>query len=224
MPFTPQSVAWPSDRAILFVHGVGSYKAGDYDNVKVAFESALGADEWKRYAVYEMFWDPISDAVREKLQADGLFDKLLGGLKAIFPSTSLGAAVAEGAGDVLWPVLHADGREALRRAHIRQLQQIEKDGRAKGHARRRMKVVVASHSLGCFHTYETFGEASADDSLAIHPSTGFHVDAWIAVASPVQLIRSAAQVIQGGLPSPNRLHCLRDSHLAAPGYSMRNGR
>jgi hypothetical protein len=65
MTYTPMSVQpWPDDRAVLFIHGVGSYAAADYDRVIQAFETTIGAAEWSRYAVYKMLWDPISDQIR----------------------------------------------------------------------------------------------------------------------------------------------------------------
>src|SRR5262245_54106488 len=67
--FAPQSRSWPSNRALLLVHGVGDYKPGDYDTVKAALAVALGPAQWQQLAVYEMYWDPISDWFKDKLRA-----------------------------------------------------------------------------------------------------------------------------------------------------------
>src|SRR5262245_48213240 len=124
MPSEPQSREWPDNRALLLVHGVGDYKPGDYDRLKKALEQALGEEEWGRTAVYEMFWDPISDWFQNRLQAGTQFAKLLGQVKGHFDASAAGAAIAEGACDVVWPIMVLDAREALRDACLLQFHQI----------------------------------------------------------------------------------------------------
>lgn len=224
MPFVPQSKPWPSDRALLLVHGVGDYKPGDYDRLKAALKAALGQEAWDQYAVYEMFWDPISDWFQEKLKARDLFTRLLARLKEFFDASHVGAWAAEGVGDVLWPVLHLEAREALRMACIRQIQQMIRDGRNKNIPRPDMKLSVICHSLGCFHTYEALSAAATDDELQLNTgTTGIQFDSVVMVASPVQLIRSVAGAMGKAVPNPGRLFCLRGQLLAAPGYTKRGG-
>jgi hypothetical protein len=224
MPFVPQSKAWPGDRALLLVHGVGDYKPGDYDRLKQAVEAALGPAEWASFAVYEMFWDPISDWFQEKLQAKDRITSLLAQLKQFFDASNAGAWAAEGVGDVIWPVLLLDAREALRNAVILQIQQIVKDGRAAGKKRPDMHLSLMCHSLGCFHTYEALSAAATDEELQLNTSTtGIQFSSVVMVASPVQVIRAAASALGRLVPKPGGLYCLKTPSLVAPGYTKRGG-
>jgi len=224
LPFTPQSRPWPAQRALLLIHGVGDYKPGDYDRLKDAVHAALGDPAWAEFAVYEMFWDPISAWFNEKAQAKSIFDTLLGRLKEFFPATDVGAVLAEGAGDIIWPILLLDAREALRNACIRQIQQMIKDGRAAGIARPDMKLSLMCHSLGCFHGYEALSIAATDKDLQLRTATtGIQFDSVVMVASPVQMIRSVAASLGGVVPMPSRLFCLKSPLLVAPGYTKPGG-
>jgi len=221
--FKAQRHDWPQDRAMLLVHGVGNYGPGDYESLKIALRNALGPDEWDSTAVYEMFWDPISDWFVEKLGAAEKVAKLVGQLRKSFDRNELGAAVAEGAGDVIWPVLHAEAREALRTAVIRQMQQMVADGRRKGLRGAELRMSVICHSLGCFHTYEALCEAAADPDSGLRPNRGVQFDAVVMMASPVQMIASVAKAIRDAVPLPGRLHCLRTPQLQVPGYQSSRG-
>ena len=191
MPFVPQTQPWPSDRALLLVHGIGDYKPGGYEDLKLALKAAIGGAAWDQYAVYEMFWDPVSDWFQEKLAARDLFSRLLANLKQFFDANALGAVAAEAVGDVIWPVLLLDAREALRNACILQMQQMVKDGRASNVSRPDMKLSVVCHSLGCFHTYEALCAAATDEDLQLNTSTtGIQFESVIMMASPVQTIRA----------------------------------
>ena len=224
MPFTPQTKTWPSDRALMLVHGVGNYGPGDYDRLKQAIQAALGDDAWNAHAVYEMFWDPISDWFAEKLQAKDLVTHLLAELKQFFDASHAGAWAAEGVGDVIWPVMLRDAREALRDACIRQIQQMVKDGRAAGIKRPDMKLSVMCHSLGCFHVYEALSAAARDEDLQLNTSTtGIQFTSVVMVASPVQLIRAVASALGKFVPNPGGLYCLKSPSLVPPGYSRRDG-
>lgn len=224
MPFEVQSHDWPSDQALLLVHGVGDYKPGDYDRLKQALEYALGADAWAEHAVYEMFWDPVSDWFKDRLDAAAQFAKLVAPLKRFFDATAAGATIAEGAGDVIWPIMVLDAREALRDACLLQIHQMVKDARRKGLSRRDMKLSVACHSLGCFHTYEALSAAATDDSLELSTRLNeIQFESVIFFASPVQLIRSVASAMGNAVPKPHRLHCLHERQLSIPGYQKRGG-
>ena len=221
--FTPQTKVWPSDRALLLVHGVGDYGPGDYDRLKQALEAALGPAAYAQLAVYEMFWDPISDWFKEKLQAREVFTKLLARLKEFFDASHVGAWAAEGVGDVIWPVLHGDARDALRNAVVRQIQQMIKD-RPAGVARPDLRLSLMCHSLGCFHAYEALSAAATDEDLQLNTSTtGIQFDGVIMVASPVQMIRSVASAMGRTVPRPGGLFCLKNPALQAPGYTKRGG-
>jgi hypothetical protein len=229
MPFKVQSKTWPEDRALLLVHGVGDYRPGDYDRLKTALSDALGPDEWARFAIYEMFWDPISDWFQNRLGAADKFGRLLGALRGFFDASEAGRWCAEGVGDVIWPILVLDAREALRDACVLQIQQMIKDGRSKAGGRKPtprpdMKLHVLCHSLGCFHAYEALSAAATSETLELSTrSTGIQFESVIFFASPVQLIRSAASALGGFVPRASRLFCLREQHLAIPGYQKANG-
>ena len=223
MPFPPQSKTWPSNRALLLVHGIGDYKPGDYDKVKQALEAALGPAAWASLAVYEMYWDPISDWFADKLQAADKVASMLSQLKQFFDASTAGAWAAEGVGDVIWPVLLLDAREALRNGVILQIQQIVKDGRAAGIKRPDMNLSIMCHSLGCFHTYEALSAAATDPELQLNTSTtGIQFSSVVMVASPVQLIRASASALGRIVPSPGGLYCLKEQPLAPPGYFKRD--
>src|SRR5579884_783563 len=55
-----QSQKWPADRALLFVHGIGNPKAGDYDPLVAEVRAILG-DAAARYAFYFLYYDQINE-------------------------------------------------------------------------------------------------------------------------------------------------------------------
>src|SRR5215470_13776222 len=110
MPFQPESKRWPDRRALVLVHGVGSYDLANYDDVLEELESAIGGDAWQNLAVYTTLYDVFNDWVAEKVQCATLVRDLVDRLKFHFDSDALGQAAAEGAGDVVWPVLSLDAR------------------------------------------------------------------------------------------------------------------
>lgn len=228
---TPQTQRWPADRAILFVHGVGNAAVGDYAPLVERVQALLG-DAAGRFAFYFLYYDQLNDWFATKLQAATLFEKLVGAVRAELhasnggssPSAGLGNTIAEFAGDVLWPVLLADARTTVRTAYLNQLRQIVRDGDAAGIPARRQHISIICHSMGCFHTYEALAESAADPGQGLAPATwGVRFDNVVYMASPVQLIRSVAQKIEGVVQQADRLHCVAGKTLAFPGESNVSG-
>src|SRR6185436_3147100 len=193
--FKIQSQAWKkdSDRALVVIHGVGDYKKADYTKLLASLESAITTAEWKNYAVYTVLYDVLNDWTKEKQQAANLANQLKARLKVNFETSTLGETAAEGAGDILWPVLELDARVALRDAIISQLIEVTRDGFRAGVPFRNQKISIVAHSLGCFHTYEALSAMAADPQYQMQPvpdAVQFH--SVVLMASPVQLIRSVA--------------------------------
>lgn len=234
MPPTPQSQRWPSDRAVLFVHGVGNAHQGDYSLLVAQVERSLG-EAANRFAFYCLYYDQVNDWFAGKTQASAHVEGLVSAIRSLLaapngktkPETSpeepamssftFGNAAADFAGDVLWPVLLADARTAVRETYLNQLRQIVRDGESAGYAPRDQHISIVTHSLGCFHTYEALHEAAADEGLGLSPATyGVHLDNVIFMASPVQLIRSVGRAIEGAIPQPRSLYTMSGDRLEMP--------
>ena len=191
------SQTWPSHRAILLVHGVGNAAPGDYQDLLRSVRQALGAraDE---FAFYMLFYDVINDWFAEKTQLANELQSVLGFLKSKLDASSLATTMVEVVGDVLWPVLSASARSAVRELYLAQLKQIVLDGLAAVPSPRDMQVSIICHSLGCYHTYEALHAAARFPTHRLQPATHGMVFANVCyMASPVQLIRTLA----GGLGS-----------------------
>ena len=197
----PQTQRWPEDRAILFVHGVGNASNGDYAPLVAQVEELLG-DQAKQFALYFLYYDQVNDWFANKEQAGLEFQRLVGAIrsKSDVTNVSLGNAIAEFAGDVLWPVLLADARTAVRETYLNQLRQIIRDGERAGISVPFQHLSIIAHSMGCFHTYEALCEAAADEGQGLSPARwGVQFDNVIYMASPVQLIRTIAGAISFGV-------------------------
>ena len=212
----PQTQKWPSNRAVLFVHGVGSSKQGDYDPLVDQLKTILDADA-KKLAMYFLYYDQVNDWFAAKLQAGAVFTKLVETISAKHDSTSLGNAAADFAGDVIWPVLIPDSRLAVRAAVMQQLQQVVLDGIAAKVQSRDQHISIIAHSLGCFHIYEAMTYASANPAEGLGPaSAGVVLDNLIFMASPVQLIRSTAQALGGAVPQRSTIFSVAKPALEIP--------
>ena len=212
----PQTQKWPSNRAVLFVHGVGSSKQGDYDPLVDQLKTILDADA-KKLAMYFLYYDQVNDWFAAKLQAGAVFTKLVETISAKHDSTSLGNAAADFAGDVIWPVLIPDSRLAVRAAVMQQLQQVVLDGIAAKVQPRDQHISIIAHSLGCFHIYEAMTYASANPAEGLGPaSAGVVLDNLIFMASPVQLIRSTAQALGGAVPQRSTIFSVAKPALEIP--------
>jgi hypothetical protein len=209
-----QTKDWPGDSALLLVHGVGSYQLADYDSLLQALQLALGP-RWDELAVYTVLYDDINDWFAAKTNAAGLVNRLLAYLGGRFDEPELGPVVAEGAGDVIWPVLSVNARAAIRERVLAQIRQMVLDGDRVVPSRRKQKLYVLCHSLGCFHTYEVLCAAASDPVHGLQPvSDSVRFQSVVMMASPVQLIRTVAQDIRDLIPSPLGLAILKP--LAIP--------
>ena len=178
----------------------------------------MGTTPWSRIAVYTTLYDVFNDWVAEKTQCANLVAQLLSRLKFHFDSDALGQAAAEGAGDVIWPVLSLDARHALRDAIIAQLQRVVLDGDRAGVRRADQKITILCHSLGCFHAYEALSAMAKEPSYRMQPvGDAVQFDNVLMFASPVQLIRTVSGWLGRLVPDADDLACLRGRQLERPG-------
>ena len=212
----PQSLKWPADRALLFVHGIGSSKPGDYDPLVAQLRDILGADSAK-FAIYFLYYDAVNEWFAQKLQAQAAFKKLVQFISGRLDGSALGDAAAQFAGDVIWPVLIPDARLAIRAAMLQQLQTIVLDGIKASVQPRNQHVSIIAHSLGCFHTYEALSRATSSPAEGLGPaSAGVVLDNVIYMASPVQLIRSSGLALGNALPQPASIFSVSAAELEIP--------
>ena len=215
MPFQPESKDWPHESAILLVHGVGNAQPGDYDDLVEEVRGCLG-DAADRFAIYRLMYDSINDWFMEKTQFASLLGNALGFLRGKINVAGASDTMAEVIGDVLWPVMSGSARVVLREAYIAQLQQIVLDGIRAGVPAPDQQLHIICHSLGCFHTYEALHAAAGYKKYALRPATdGVRFANVIFMASPVKLIRSAAESISGIIPK-RWSATLSDSGLEIP--------
>ena len=195
--FEPQSIDWPGTRAILLVHGIGDASAGKRGAFPLdAVKAALGEDE-ASVALYTINYDFINDWLKTKVNFAAGVTALKAALKLKFGDANADATIAEYAGDVLWPILSADLRLAVRDAIIAQLAQIQLDrgesALRRGHDPLDYQVSIVAHSLGCFHTYEALTAAANEPAHRLRPASDlFTLDSVVLMASPVQVIRTIA--------------------------------
>ena len=132
--------------------------------------------------------------------------------------------IADYAGDVLWPVLSADLRLAVRDAFIAQLIQIHLDcgvsALERGDDPLDYQISIVAHSLGCFHTYETLWAAAREPTYRLRPASNlFRLQSVWLMASPVQLIRSVASDIRAIVPDIDTLSSVARP-LGIPGETV----
>ncbi len=193
----PESQSWPDRHAVLFVHGVGNSKPGDYDALITRFKATVGSEIASKLAVYFLYYDDMNDWMAEKVR----LAEAVGGIKdwlhlRVLENVGgkLGRAVAEYAGDVIFPVLNEASRLMIRERYLAQIKQIRLDGNSSGVPFRRQKISIICHSLGCFHTYEMLHAAANHPQHRLLPVTdAMQFENVIFMASPVQLIRAFAQ-------------------------------
>jgi len=215
------SQKWPSDRAILFVHGVGNAKPGSYDPLVQQVEKLLG-DKAKEHAIYFFYYDQVNEWFSQKQSAEPGFAKLVRFIASSVhelpeaKTTQLGEVIAQFAGDVIWPVLLPDARRAVRTALIRQLQQIRLDGIASDKQVREQHVSIIAHSMGCFHVYEALSHVAKEPSEMLAPASSEGVfKNVVLMASPVELIRTVADALGGFVPQRESMYTL-SAPLAVP--------
>src|SRR5262245_57049939 len=216
----PQSQQWPGKRAVLFVHGIGDAKPGDYAPLLQQMQAILGA-AGSDVAYYFLYYDQINQWFANKFQASKEFSQLVGAIRSRLGGSTpnavtLGNAIADFAGDVIWPVLIPDARLSIRAALLQQLGQILVDGNAAGVNVRQQHVSIICHSMGCFHVYEALQAAVQDPRFGLAPATfGYSLDNVIFMASPVMLIRTVGQEISKAIPQPETIATLA-SNLTNP--------
>lgn len=226
-PFVQQRIRhWPGQRAVLLVHGIGDASANATPFPLIELRDTLGADA-NDIAVYTLNYDFINDWTQRKLQLDAGVQALGGAISTRFANADLSAKLAEYGGDVLWPVLHADTRLAIRDALIVQLQQVFLDAGeaalARGDDPLDYRVSIIAHSMGCFHTYELLHAMVREPQHRLRPGTdGAQLASVVLMASPVRLIRTVAGDIGALVPSPEELATLDRDGLCIP--SERVGR
>ena len=213
----PQSQKWPADRALLLVHGVGNARPGDY-NALVAQITNILAKQDKPYAIYVFYYDQVNNWFEDKGNAPVAVASLVNAIRSKLDATSLANVVADFAGDVIWPILLLDARDAVRTALLRQLQQIILDGKRAGVRQPAQHLSIISHSLGCFHTFEALHTAAKSTSQGLAPATdGVQFDNVIFMASPVQVIRTVAGMIRALVPRASDLVTVSAPQLEMPG-------
>lgn len=205
---------WTSNRAVLFVHGIGNTTQVNYQSMELRLREILGSDSGK-LAYYGYAYDKYNDMFKDKAQATATLTKAI---QDHIPVEGLagpaGNAIAEFLLDVLWPIAVADARLLIQADYIKTLQQMVKDGIDSGFPAADQKISIICHSLGCFQTYEILHHCANEPLEGLTPAThGVHFQNVIFMASPVQLIRTIA----GGLPFlPKGLYCLQNGSLRAP--------
>ena len=226
MAFVPKTIRWPGTRAILLVHGIGDASVGQAGSFPLdALKRVLGAEE-PNVAVYVINYDFINDWVATKINFQAGITALKAAMSLQLGNATVDSAIAESVGDILWPVLSADLRLAVRDAIIAQLDQIQLD-RAESALDRGddpldYQVSIVAHSLGCFHTYEVLHAIASEPAHQLRPASDLVTfDSVILMASPVQLIRTIAGSIGAAVPDLGTLSTLARP-LAIPSETRRN--
>jgi hypothetical protein len=223
VPFTLQSQPWTGSRAILLVHGIGNAAPGDYTELVGKVKAALGS-EAASTTIYQLWYDQINDWFKTKTELEELLGKAVSTLRGQLNDDTLGPAVADYAGDVLWPVLSANARAAVREIYLAQVKQIVSDGIAANVPARRQKLTIICHSLGCLHTYEALHHMALFPSHALQPATHEVVfDNVIFMASPVQLIRTVSNAMGSLVPNKRWLYTVQGDALSIPSETSPSG-
>jgi hypothetical protein len=224
MAWKPVSTVWPSNRAMLLVHGIGDPQATYYDPVVAALKAVPDVD-WDSFAIYPFRYETINEWFNEKTQLGSHLDTLKNRLGVEIGKGDLGARIADSVGDVIWPVLSSSAREAARAAYIAQLDRLVEDGKDRVGPVRKLRISVICHSLGCFHTYEALHSAATVPSYGLQPySSRVKFKNVIFMASPVQLIRTVASLLGPLVPDRTRLATLWESGLGQPGETNWRGK
>jgi len=216
MTWTAQQQQWRGDRAILLVHGIGNAVPGDYASIAETVKDSVGGNG-SPVAMYQLYYDQVNDWFSSKMQLSALLTTATRMLATRINDPELGETLAELVGDVLWPVLLADARAAVREAYLLQLKQIVDDGVSAGIPARDQRLSIICHSLGCFHTYEALHHAALFPSHLLQPAAhGVRFENVIFMASPVQLIRTIADAMGSLVPNKRWLYTVQGDTLSIP--------
>ncbi len=215
MSFIPMSQKWKSNRAVLFVHGIGNSVPKDYQSMLLQMQQTLGLEAGK-LAYYALSYDSFNDWFAQKAQiASALTQALKTSFLGAGIAENLGQAISEYGMDVLWPIFVKDAREIIQTWYTLQLQQMVQDGIKAGIQPPDQKITIICHSLGCLHTYEILHRIAKSTKDKLQPATdGVVIENVIFMASPTQMIRSVAQKLSALIP--NGLACMQGDHLSAP--------
>ena len=213
MSFVPQSIRWPGTRAILLVHGIGNASVGQAGSFPLTALKHMLGDEEPNVAIYVINYDFINDWVDQKVNFDAGITAVKAALKLKLGGGTADGQIADGIGDVLWPVLSPDLRLAVRDAIIAQLDQIHLDRAVsaldQGDDPLDYQVSIVAHSLGCFHTYEVLTAIATEPAPHLRPASDLVTfDSVMLMASPVQLIRTVATTISAIVPDLGTLATL----------------
>ena len=223
MTWTAQQKQWHGDRAVLLVHGIGNAAPGHYATLAETVKDVIGAESGK-VALYQLYYDQVNDWFSAKMQLGALLTQATSSLVTLIDDPELGDTLAELVGDVLWPVLLADARAAVREAYLLQLKQIVTDGIAAGIPARDQRLSIICHSLGCFHTYEVLHHAALFPSHMLQPAAhGVRFENVIFMASPVQLIRTIANALGNLVPNKRWLYTVQGETLSIPRQAKLSG-
>lgn len=220
MSFSPQSIHWPADRAILLVHGIGNASTGADGAFPLdALRESLG-DKADETAIYTLNYDFINDWAATKVDFAAAIALMKKTVCEKLGSDDAANTLADYIGDVLWPVMSASIRFAVRDALIVQLAQIGIDRTeaaiARGHDPLDYGISIVAHSLGCYHTYETLWAIATEPRHQLMPrSDRFTFNSVVLMASPVQLIRTVAGKIDALVPDISTVAAL-SNELAIP--------
>jgi hypothetical protein len=219
-------MTWPGSRAVLLVHGIGDASTGKDGAFPLEVLQQVLGDGAPDVAVYRINYDFINDWLKTKAQFQDGITALKAQIKLHLGDQNTDATIAEYAGDVLWPVLSADLRFAVRDAILAQLDQIQIDrgesALARGDDPLDYQVSVIAHSLGCFHAYEVLTAAANEPSHQLRPASDlFTLHNVILMASPVQLIRTIGGAIGALVPDRENLATL-SAPLAIPSETRKN--
>lgn len=225
MSFQPQTMFWPGTRAVLLVHGIGDASTGKDNAFPLdVLRDCLGDDAGKT-AIYRINYDFINDWLATKLQFAAGITALKAAIKLKLGDADSDSTISDYAGDILWPVLSAELRFAVRDAMIAQLDQMQID-RGESALRRGddpldYELNIVAHSLGCFHAYEVLTAAAQEPSHALRPASDlFTLHSVILMASPVQLIRTIGGAIGAFVPDKDNLATLGQP-LAIPSETVK---
>jgi hypothetical protein len=218
-----ESLQWPGKRAVLLVHGIGNAAPGDYRELRVHVETMLGP-ALETTAIYQLFYDQVNDWFKAKQGLGDLLKSAIAAVRGEVNDPEIGEVIADSLGDILWPVLLADARTAVREAYVAQLKQIVQDGVAAGVPARRQRLSIICHSLGCFHTYEALHHVALFPSHALQPATHeVRFDNVVFMASPVQLIRTVAGLLGPLVPNKRWLYAIQGDALSIPSETTVTG-
>ena len=196
---------------MLLVHGIGNARQGDYASLEAQL-AALLSQAKKPYAIYTLYYDYLNDWFAGKEQVFDLDQIFRRELRRKEPTTRAWSSAVDLVGDIVWPVLLADARDAVQMAIRRQLLAMIDDGRKRVRDVADMHISIIAHSMGCFHTFETLHGMAKDTNSGLTPATdGFRLENVMFMASPVRMIGSIANAIRSVVPRSSSLNCLAAS-------------